>query len=68
MIELDKEIDNLKSRIKQQFTDQRHYGYRLHSVFIHRGTIHFTSTSNNRRCRTRALLDLYLRFRQKSMV
>src|SRR5436190_21209758 len=37
MIELDKDIDNLKSRIKQQFTDRRNYGYRLHSVFIHRG-------------------------------
>jgi hypothetical protein len=35
--ELDKDVDNLKSRIKQQFTDRRKYGYRLHSVFIHRG-------------------------------
>ena len=30
-------MDNLKSRIKQQFTDRCKYGYRLHSVFIHRG-------------------------------
>ena len=30
-------MDDLKSRIKQQFTDRRRYGYRLHSVFIHRG-------------------------------
>jgi len=36
---LDKDITNLKSRIKQQFTDRRQYGYRLHSVFIHRGKI-----------------------------
>lgn len=35
---LDKNITDLKSRIKQQFTDRRKYGYRLHSVFIHRGT------------------------------
>lgn len=37
IIELDKEVENLKSRIKQQFTDRRKHGYRLHSVFIHRG-------------------------------
>jgi len=36
---LDKDADNLKSRLKQQFTDRRQYGYRLHSVFIHRGDV-----------------------------
>lgn len=36
-LELDNLVDKLKSRIKQQFTDRRKYGYRLHSVFIHRG-------------------------------
>jgi ubiquitin carboxyl-terminal hydrolase 25 len=36
-IEIDNEIEALKSRIKQQFTDRRNFGYRLHSVFIHRG-------------------------------
>jgi len=36
---LDKDADNLKSRLKQQFTDRRQHGYRLHSVFIHRGDV-----------------------------
>ena len=31
----------MKSRIKQQFTDCRNFGYRLHSVFIHRGELPF---------------------------
>src|SRR5579859_1778116 len=37
--ELDRDADNLKSRLKQQFTDRRQHGYRLHSVFIHRGDV-----------------------------
>jgi ubiquitin carboxyl-terminal hydrolase 25 len=35
--ELDNDAHTLKSRLKQQFTDRRQHGYRLHSVFIHRG-------------------------------
>lgn len=40
-VDLNKEAEDLKSRIKQQFTDRRQYGYRLHSVFIHRGNTLF---------------------------
>ena len=39
IVELDRDVDNLKSRLKQQFTDRRQHGYRLHSVFIHRGDV-----------------------------
>jgi hypothetical protein len=40
-VDLNKDAEDLKSRIKQQFTDRRQYGYRLHSVFIHRGNTLF---------------------------
>lgn len=60
-VELDKDIGSLKSRIKQQFTDRRTYGYRLHSVFIHRGSFH-DFYFDIRRHPSRSLLDLYLRF------
>jgi hypothetical protein len=36
-LELDKQVDDLKFRIKQQFTDCRRYEDHLHSIFIHRG-------------------------------
>jgi ubiquitin carboxyl-terminal hydrolase 25 len=36
---LESDAETLKSKLKQQFTDRRHYGYRLHSVFIHRGDV-----------------------------
>ena len=36
---LEKDAEVLKSRLKQQFTDRRQHGYRLHSVFIHRGDV-----------------------------
>ncbi|CZS95108.1 related to UBP2 Ubiquitin-specific proteinase [Rhynchosporium agropyri] len=32
-----KRIDEIKKSLKEQFTDMRDYGYKLHSVFIHRG-------------------------------
>ena len=38
---IDQEIKELESRINQQFTDLRKYGYRIHSVFIHRGSVSF---------------------------
>jgi ubiquitin carboxyl-terminal hydrolase 25/28 len=38
---IDKNIKDLESRINQQFTDLRKYGYRIHSVFIHRGSVTF---------------------------
>ena len=38
---IDKDIKALESRINQQFTDLRKYCYRIHSVFIHRGSVTF---------------------------
>lgn len=38
---IDKDIRELESRINQQFTDLRRFGYRIHSVFIHRGSVSF---------------------------
>ncbi|KAF8541938.1 hypothetical protein BDD12DRAFT_827425 [Trichophaea hybrida] len=38
---IDKNIKDLESRINQQFTDLRKYGYKIHSVFIHRGSVTF---------------------------
>lgn len=38
---IERETKDLESRINQQFTDLRKYGYRLHSVFIHRGSVTF---------------------------
>jgi len=31
----------LESKIKEAFTDKRNHGYRIHSVFIHRGSVSF---------------------------
>jgi ubiquitin carboxyl-terminal hydrolase 25/28 len=41
LADIDKEIKGLESRINQQFTDLRKYGYHIHSVFIHRGSVSF---------------------------
>ena len=60
-IEYDKDVETLKSRLKQQFTDRRQHGYRLHSVFIHRG-IESGDLSDRRGCCAWSLLDLHLRF------
>lgn len=38
---IDQKIKQLESRINQQFTDLRKHGYRIHSVFIHRGSVSF---------------------------
>lgn len=38
---IDKDIKELESRINQQFTDLRKFCYRIHSVFIHRGSVTF---------------------------
>lgn len=38
---IDKDIKALESRINQQFTDLRKHCYRIHSVFIHRGSVTF---------------------------
>lgn len=38
---IDQNIKELESRINQQFTDLRKHGYRIHSVFIHRGSVSF---------------------------
>ncbi|KAI5790352.1 hypothetical protein FPQ18DRAFT_337814 [Pyronema domesticum] len=37
----DNKIKDLQSRINQQFTDLRNFGYRIHAVFIHSGTHNF---------------------------
>ncbi|KAF3939283.1 hypothetical protein ABW19_dt0209123 [Dactylella cylindrospora] len=34
-------IKELTSNIAQQFTDLRKYGYRIHSIFIHKGSVNF---------------------------
>ncbi|GAO48267.1 hypothetical protein G7K_2447-t1 [Saitoella complicata NRRL Y-17804] len=38
---IEERITELQSRVNQQFTDLRAHGYRLHSVFIHRGSAAF---------------------------
>ncbi|RVD85020.1 uncharacterized protein DFL_003353 [Arthrobotrys flagrans] len=34
-------IKELQSNLNQQFTDLRKYGYRIHSIFMHRGSVNF---------------------------
>ncbi|EWC48002.1 hypothetical protein DRE_02884 [Drechslerella stenobrocha 248] len=38
---IDDRIKELTSNIAQQFTDLRKYGYRIHSIFFHRGTVNW---------------------------
>lgn len=38
---LEQDIKDRESRINSQFTDMRKHGYRIHSVFIHRGSATF---------------------------
>ncbi|KAA8894285.1 hypothetical protein FN846DRAFT_786629 [Sphaerosporella brunnea] len=38
---IDKKIKALENYLNQQFTDLRKYGYHIHSVFIHRGSVSF---------------------------
>ncbi|KAJ6263757.1 Ubiquitin carboxyl-terminal hydrolase [Drechslerella dactyloides] len=38
---IDDRIKELTSNIAQQFTDLRKYGYRIHSIFFHKGTVNW---------------------------
>jgi ubiquitin carboxyl-terminal hydrolase 25/28 len=39
--EIDNKIKELETSLNNQFTDLRKYGYHIHSVFIHRGSVSF---------------------------
>ncbi|KAF3925260.1 hypothetical protein ABW20_dc0105926 [Dactylellina cionopaga] len=38
---VDEKIKELSGKITQQFTDLRKYGYRIHSIFFHKGTVNW---------------------------
>ncbi|KAK6540305.1 ubiquitin-specific protease ubp2 [Orbilia ellipsospora] len=38
---IDERVKELTNKIAQQFTDMRKYGYRIHSIFFHRGTVNW---------------------------
>ncbi|KAF3915703.1 hypothetical protein AA313_de0209928 [Arthrobotrys entomopaga] len=38
---IDERVKDLTNKIAQQFTDMRKYGYRIHSIFFHRGTVNW---------------------------
>ncbi|KAK6506337.1 ubiquitin-specific protease ubp2 [Arthrobotrys conoides] len=38
---INERIKDLQGNLNQQFTDLRKYGYRIHSIFMHRGSVNF---------------------------
>ncbi|EGX46809.1 hypothetical protein AOL_s00097g235 [Orbilia oligospora ATCC 24927] len=38
---INERIKELQGNLNQQFTDLRKYGYRIHSIFMHRGSVNF---------------------------
>lgn len=48
-VALEQDIKDRESRINSQFTDMHKHGYRIHSVFIHRGEFTNSALKKDRR-------------------